>query len=142
MSELIDPRKDDIVLEIGTGSGYQTAILACLVNHIYSIERHEELAASARERLSRLGYNNVTVIHADGYQGLVDYAPYDGIIVTAAPPRTPPALISQVKPGRHLVIPVGVGSQDLLKITPTVAGKSITENITPVRFVPMIHESD
>jgi protein-L-isoaspartate(D-aspartate) O-methyltransferase len=107
MSDLIQPRAGDVVLEVGTGSGYQAAILARLVKQVYSLEIIEELAAQARVRLQRLGCDNVEVRAGNGRFGWPEHAPYDSIMVTAAAPRIPPALIEQLKPGGILVMPVG-----------------------------------
>ncbi|GAB4317249.1 MAG: protein-L-isoaspartate(D-aspartate) O-methyltransferase [Candidatus Sumerlaeia bacterium] len=139
MTELLDPRPSDIVLEIGTGSGYQSAVLSHLVQHVYTVERHPELALTARERLERLGRRNVTVLCGDGYDGWPQFAPYDGILVTAAPPAIPEELYNQIKPGRHIIIPVGAGTQDLLKITMEPDGP-VARSITPVRFVPLLRQ--
>lgn len=140
MTELLEPHKDAKVLEIGTGSGYQAAVLAPLVRHVYTIEIVRELAESAAELLRKLGYKNVTVRWGDGYQGWPEEAPFDRIIVTAAPPEVPKALIEQLKPGGKLVAPVGssVFGQDLIVIEKTREGKLRRRSIIPVMFVPMV----
>ncbi len=107
MTELLDPQPSDTVLEIGTGSGYQAAVLATLVSHVYTIEIIPALADEAARRLEELGYHNVTVRCADGYRGWPEHAPFDGIIVTAAPPTIPRPLLDQLAPGARLVVPVG-----------------------------------
>jgi protein-L-isoaspartate(D-aspartate) O-methyltransferase len=107
MTELLEPGRRDCVLEIGTGSGYQAAMLSTLVAHVYTIEIVAELAQSARNRLASLGYTNVTVRQGDGYLGWPEHAPFDRILVTAAPPELPPTLLSQLKPGGRLVAPWG-----------------------------------
>ncbi len=142
MTELLDPQSDDVVLEVGTGSGYQAAVLAHLVKHIYSVEVVEELAEGAAEVLQRLGYTNVTVRAGDGYAGWPQHAPFDGIIVTAAAGEIPPPLLRQLKPGGKLVIPVGEehGSQELLLVEVDAAGKISRQSVLPVRFVPLTGE--
>jgi protein-L-isoaspartate(D-aspartate) O-methyltransferase len=136
MTELLDPRPEDTVLEIGTGSGYQAAVLATLVRHVYTIEIVEPLAESARKRLAELGYDNVTVITGDGHRGHPEKSPYDGIIVTAAPERVPQPLLDQLRVGAKLVIPVGAYLQDLEVIERSDSGYE-TRSVLAVRFVPM-----
>ncbi len=131
----LDPK--DKVLEIGTGSGYQAAVLAEMVKEVYSIEIVKELAESARQRLKELGYKNIHVRHGDGFKGWPQQAPFDAIIVTAAPKEIPDALTAQLKTGGRMVIPVGSFSQDLYLITKTKEGLH-KERLFPVRFVPMI----
>ena len=142
MTDLIEPGPDDVVLEIGTGSGYQAAILAKLVNHIYSIEIIEALAAESTARLTRLGYDNVTTKLADGYHGWEEHAPYDAIIVTAAASHVPPPLVQQLKPGGRMIIPVGgrFMTQQLLLLEKTIDNEVITRQIAAVRFVPLTGE--
>ena len=142
MTELVEPDKDDVVLEIGTGSGYQAAVLAELVDQVYSIEIIEALASSARERLQRLGYDNVTTRLGDGYYGWKAHAPFDAIIVTAAASHVPPPLIEQLKPGGRMVIPVGAQfmTQLLLLLEKGDDGEVVTRQIGAVRFVPLTGE--
>ncbi len=142
MTDLIEPGPDDVVLEIGTGSGYQAAILAKLVNHIYSIEIIEALAAESTARLTRLGYDNVTTKLADGYHGWEEHAPYDAIIVTAAASHVPPPLVRQLKPGGRMIIPVGgrFMTQQLLLLEKTADNEVITRLVAAVRFVPLTGE--
>jgi protein-L-isoaspartate(D-aspartate) O-methyltransferase len=139
MTELLDPQPDDVVLEVGTGSGYQAAVLAHLVKHVYSVEIVEELAEGAAEVLQRLDYTNVTVRAGDGYAGWPQHAPFDGIIVTAAAGKIPPPLLQQLKPGGKLVIPVGEehGYQELLLVEVDAAGEISRQSVLPVRFVPL-----
>jgi protein-L-isoaspartate(D-aspartate) O-methyltransferase len=138
MTDLLETRPDHVVLEVGTGSGYQAAVLSSLVRQLYSIEVIEELATSAGERLQRLGYDNVEVRAGDGGLGWPEHAPYDGIIVTAAAPRVPPALIEQLKPGGRLVIPVGDSyGQDLRLIEKQADGSVKSRSVIPVAFVPL-----
>ena len=124
------------VLEIGTGSGYQTAILAQLVERVYSVERIKPLQAKARQRLRRLKLYNVHTRHADGGMGWAEKGPFDGIITTAAPERIPEDLLQQLAPGGRLVIPVGVESQQLQVVTRTAEGFE-TEIVEAVHFVPL-----
>lgn len=140
MSELLQVRKSDRVLEIGTGSGYQAAVLARLAKHVYSMELVESLAESARKTLIAGGYTNVTVRQGDGYLGWPEEAPFDRIILTAAPPEVPPALIDQLRPGGILVAPVGSGAfgQDLIVIEKAADGKLRRRSVIPVMFVPMV----
>lgn len=137
MTELLDPQPGDRMLEIGTGSGYQAAVLARLVRRVDSIEIVPELAAGARQRLRDLGYDNVEVITGDGYAGLPERAPFDGIVVTAAPESVPPALVEQLAVGARLVIPVGRHDQELRVIERTATGV-IERSEYPVRFVPFV----
>jgi protein-L-isoaspartate(D-aspartate) O-methyltransferase len=138
MTELLDPKKSHRVLEIGTGSGYQAAVLSGLVGELYSIEIVPELARSAAETLRRLGFRNVTVREGDGYQGWPDKAPFDRIILTAAPPEIPQVLLDELKPGGRLVAPVGVGVQNLVVVQKAADGRTTTRTVLPVRFVPML----
>ena len=139
MTDLLAPRRQDSVLEIGTGSGYQAAVLAQLVRQVHSVEIIAALATAAGQRLGWLGYDNISVRHADGYHGWPEHAPYDGIIVTAAAPRVPPPLVEQLKPGARLVIPVGLpGSvQELQVVEKHADGAIATRNILLVAFVPL-----
>ena len=139
MTDLVQPEVDDVVLEVGTGSGYQAAVLAKLVRRVYSMEIIEPLAKQARQRLDRLGYGNVESKLADGYFGWEEHAPYDAIVVTAAASHVPPPLIQQLKPGGRLVIPVGgrFAIQYLLLIEKSENGEILTKQITAVRFVPL-----
>ncbi|HIK45798.1 MAG TPA: protein-L-isoaspartate(D-aspartate) O-methyltransferase [Leptolyngbyaceae cyanobacterium M65_K2018_010] len=127
------------VLEVGTGSGYQTAILATLAAEVYSIEIVAPLAQQAERTLRQLGYDNVHIKQGNGYAGWAEYAPYDAIVVTAAPTRIPSALLDQLAMGGKLVVPVGYSSQTILVITRHLTGFS-TEYTIPVRFVPMVGE--
>jgi protein-L-isoaspartate(D-aspartate) O-methyltransferase len=130
----------DRVLEIGTGSGYQAAVLARLAREVYSIEIVAELAERARATLSRLGYANVRTRVGDGYRGWEEHAPYDGILVTAAPDHVPPALIAQLKAGGRMVIPVGEMFQELLLVVKAADGTTTSTRVVPVRFVPLVRE--
>lgn len=139
MSDLLNTKATDTVLEIGTGSGYQAAVLASLVKQVYSIEIIEVLAANARDRLDRLGYKNLVVRTGDGYFGWPEHAPYDGIIVTAAAPEIPQALIGQLRVGARLVIPVGFphSYQELMVVEKKANAVIETRKILGVRFVPL-----
>lgn len=139
MTDLIEPGHDDIVLEIGTGSGYQAAILAKLVQHVYSIEIIKPLADEATARLAHLGYVNVTTRLGDGYYGWEEHAPFDAIVVTAAPSHIPPSLVQQLRPGGRMIIPVGgqFMTQQLLLLEKTKDDEIITRQIAPVLFVPL-----
>ena len=142
MTELLDLDGDEKVLEIGTGSGYQAAILAELARAVYTIEIIPELSERAKAVIHELGYTNVHFRVGDGYQGWPEAAPFDAIIVTAAPPEIPQALLDQLTDdGGRLVVPVGTWDQDLLLIVKE-NGKIRKENVAPVRFVPMIHPED
>jgi protein-L-isoaspartate(D-aspartate) O-methyltransferase len=138
MTELLAPAKQHRVLEIGTGSGYQAAILAQLVAHVYTIELVPELAQSAARTLRDLGYSNVTVRQGDGYSGWPEQAPFDAIVVTAAPPDLPPALIEQLSTGGRMVVPVGSRwYQDLMVIEKQPGGEIRQRSVAAVSFVPM-----
>jgi len=139
MTELLELKKEDRVLEIGTGSGYQAAILSKLAKTCYSIEIVKVLAERAKQVLKDQNVNNVIIKHGDGYQGWPEYAPYDKVIVTAAPPEIPQELIKQLKVGGKMVIPVGEEYQELLLITKDSEQHTREEKIIPVRFVPMVH---
>ncbi|HJQ84065.1 MAG TPA: protein-L-isoaspartate(D-aspartate) O-methyltransferase [Candidatus Binatia bacterium] len=136
MTELAELRPDSRVLEIGTGSGYQAAVLAEIARAVYTIEIVEPLARSAEETLRRLGYERVRVRHGDGWRGWKEAAPFDAVVVTAAPPEVPPALLDQLAPGGRLVIPVGRDDQELQVHHRTPHGIEVTSHF-PVRFVPM-----
>ncbi len=136
MTAAIRPRPEDRVLEVGTGSGYQAAVLASIVAEVYSIEIIPELGESARRLLADLGYDNVTVRIGDGHAGWPDRAPFDAIVVTAAPGDVPPKLLEQLRVGGRLVIPVGDAEQHLIRVTRTRDGYQ-RETLLPVRFVPM-----
>lgn len=141
MTEVLEPQADQVVLEIGTGSGYQAAVLAELVRHVYSVEVVHVLAEEAKERLRRLGYHNVSIRAGDGSLGWPEHAPYDAIIVTAADPQVPQALIEQLKPGGVLVMPVG-GShfgQSLRVIRKSTDSRLDERDVLPVAFVPLTH---
>jgi protein-L-isoaspartate(D-aspartate) O-methyltransferase len=139
MTEALKLRPTDRVLEVGTGSGYGAAVLAEIVAHVDTIERHAVLAASARRLLQRLGYGNVDVHVGDGSLGWPPGAPYQAIAVTAASPTIPPALIEQLADGGRLVIPVGDGElQDLVRVTRVGPDQVLEETLTTVRFVPLI----
>jgi protein-L-isoaspartate(D-aspartate) O-methyltransferase len=137
MTSVIEPIKNYKVLEIGTGSGYQAAVLAEIVKEVYTIEIVEELYYSAKKRLEQLGYKNVNVKYADGYYGWEEQAPFDAIVVTAAAEYVPPPLLEQLKNGGKMIIPVGTPflNQNLILITKS--GEDFaTKNLLPVRFVP------
>jgi len=140
MTQAAALRPDDRVLEIGTGSGYQAAILAEIVKEVYSIEILEPLYNESRERLEKLGYANVTIKCADGYAGWKEKAPFDAIIVTAAPAEIPQALVDQLAIGGRMVIPVGEFFQSLFLLTRTESGIE-KKSLLPVRFVPMVHSA-
>jgi protein-L-isoaspartate(D-aspartate) O-methyltransferase len=140
MTELLDLQPNEKVLEIGTGSGYQGAVLSRLAKEVYSIEIVPQLARDAGERLRQLGYTNVTVKEGDGYRGWPEHAPFDGIIVTAAPSRIPEPLLEQLAPRGRMVIPVGDFFQELKVFSKDASGKITEKDILPVRFVPMTGE--
>ncbi len=136
MTEALDVQAGHSVLEIGTGSGYQAAVLAELARAVYTIEIVEPLATRARKTLSSLGYRNITVRTGNGYLGWPEHAPYDRIIVTAAPEEIPPALVQQLKVGGLLAVPVGTTDQQLRIVRRTPTGLDVIKTL-PVRFVPM-----
>ena len=144
MTELARPSPGDRVLEVGTGSGYQAAVLSRLVDKVFSVELVEPLARSAAASLGRLGYGNVVVRNGDGYLGWPDEAPFDIIMVTAAPEEVPPALVAQLARGGRLIVPVGRvwDVQDLQLIEKDAAGRTTTRSIIPVRFVPLVKKRD
>ncbi|MCC5805627.1 MAG: protein-L-isoaspartate(D-aspartate) O-methyltransferase [Opitutales bacterium] len=137
MTEVIEPKPDFRVLEIGAGSGYQAAVLAEIVDHVYTVEIVPELAEWAESRLQLAGYENVSVKHADGYHGWEEHAPFDAIVVTAASPHIPPPLIEQLKDGGRMIIPVGspFRTQQLVLVEKR-GERTRTRNILPVQFVP------
>jgi len=138
MTELLRLKGEEKILEIGTGSGYQSAVLSSLAKEVYSIEIIHSLAENARKRLKEMQYDNVIVQWGDGYLGCTEQAPFDGIIVTAAPNKIPQTLIEQLKFGGRLIIPVGDKYQQLKVLTKKDDGSITEENIIPVRFVPMV----
>jgi protein-L-isoaspartate(D-aspartate) O-methyltransferase len=142
MTDLLNVDRGDVVLEVGTGSGYQAAVLAELAKHVYTIEIVKPLAKQATERLAQLGYDNVTTRIGDGYHGWEEHAPFEAIMVTAGADHVPPPLIRQLKPGGKMIIPVDTGpfTQDLLLVEKTSPGTVETRQILPVRFVPLTGE--
>ncbi|HYN14491.1 MAG TPA: protein-L-isoaspartate(D-aspartate) O-methyltransferase [Terriglobales bacterium] len=147
MLEALALRPEDVVLEVGTGSGYETAVLAELVRTVYSIERIASLTERARAVLERLGYSNVSVAHGDGSLGLPEAAPFDAIVVSAAAPHVPASLMDQLRDGGRLVIPVGSGFAQELQLVRKIGDASTTMYLDGVRFVPLIgregfHEMD
>ena len=139
MTELLELNGNERILEVGTGSGYQAAILSPLVKEVYSIEIVKSLAENADKKLKEMQYQNVRVKWGDGYEGWAAHAPYDAIIVTAAPDQVPQILIDQIKIGGRLVLPVGTYFQKLKVITKMNDGDIGEKNIISVRFVPMVH---
>jgi protein-L-isoaspartate(D-aspartate) O-methyltransferase len=139
MTDLLEPAPDDVVLEVGTGSGYQAAVLAPLVRRLCTIEIVEPLGRSAAARLVRLGYDNVEVRIGDGYNGWETCGPFDSIIVTAAAGHVPPPLVRQLKPGGRMIIPVGgpFAPQQLVLVEKRADGQVSTRQLLPVRFVPL-----
>jgi protein-L-isoaspartate(D-aspartate) O-methyltransferase len=135
MTDLLEPHAGDTVLEVGAGVGYQAAILSELVKQVYSIELIEELALQTRRRLQRLGYRNIEIGVGNGYYGWSEHAPFDKIMVTAAPDLIPPPLISQLKPGGRIVIPTGIpDKQQLVVLEKSADGKLTTREVLAVRF--------
>ena len=141
MTEALELKPNERVLEIGTGSGYQAAVLSLLARQVYSIEIVEQLGKQAEARLQQMGYANVRVRIGNGYNGWPEVAPFDAIIVTAAPPDVPPALVAQLGPGGRMVVPVGRDWQDLIRLRRTAKGLE-RESLLPVRFVPMVPEGE
>jgi protein-L-isoaspartate(D-aspartate) O-methyltransferase len=139
MTDLLEPEAGDSVLEVGTGSGYQAAVLAEIVESVRTIEIIEPLGESARQRLETLGYDNVEVRIGDGYYGWPEQAPFDGIVVTAVASHVPPPLLAQLKPGGRMIIPVGSRflTQQLVLVEKDADGTVTTRQILPVRFVPL-----
>lgn len=139
MTDLLEPGPDDVMLEVGTGSGYQAAVLAALVRRVYTMEIVPELGRSAAERLARLGCANVETRVGDGYYGWPEAGPFDGIVVTAVAGHIPPPLIRQLKPGGRMVVPLGqpFGVQQLVRVTKDAQGNLTTQQVLPVRFVPL-----
>ena len=143
MTDLLEPQAGDVVLEVGTGVGYQAAILAELVQQVYSVEIIDELTQHAKRRLMRLGYRNIEVRTGNGYYGWPEHAPFDKIIVTAAPDLIPPPLLAQLKPGGRMVIPAGIpDEQQLMLVEKAENGTLVTSNILPVRFSELEGDSD
>jgi protein-L-isoaspartate(D-aspartate) O-methyltransferase len=140
MTDLLQPEAGHSLLEIGTGSGYQSAILSLLCARVYTVEVVRELGEAAASRLQMLGYDNIETRIGNGYAGWPEHAPYDGIIVTAAAPFIPPALVHQIKPGGRLVIPVGerYGQQELMLVTKGANGVTHQKTILGVAFVPLV----
>jgi protein-L-isoaspartate(D-aspartate) O-methyltransferase len=137
MTEQLDPKPTDRVLEIGTGSGYQAAVLSLLVAEVYTIEIIEPLAKRAEADLKRLGYDNVKVLAGDGYKGWPDHAPFDAIIVTCAPDQIPQPLVGQLRDGGRMIIPVGPSDNQQLYLLQKHGAKVEQQARLPVRFVPM-----
>ena len=143
MTDLLEAQAGDVVLEVGTGVGYQAAILAELVQQVYSVEIIDELTQHAKRRLMRLGYRNIEVRTGNGYYGWPEHAPFDKIIVTAAPDLIPPPLLAQLKPGGRMVIPAGIpDEQQLMLVEKAENGTLATSNILPVRFSELEGDSD
>ena len=142
MTDLLEPEADHVVLEVGTGSGYQAAILSRLVKQVYSLEIVEPLAQRAAKALQRLGYDNVECRAGDGYNGWPEHAPFDGIMVTAAAPTIPPPLIEQLKPGGRLVLPLGLPhyNQELMVVEKHTSGETTVRDVLGVVFVPLTGE--
>jgi protein-L-isoaspartate(D-aspartate) O-methyltransferase len=138
MLEALSLSGSEKVLEVGTGSGYQTALLAELANNVYSIERHAALAHDAEHVLQRLGYGNIKVLVGDGSEGLPDAAPFDAIIVSAAAPRIPPALFEQLSEGGRMIVPVGPANAQELQLVRKENGRASVTNLEGCRFVPLI----
>ncbi|MBF0217325.1 MAG: protein-L-isoaspartate(D-aspartate) O-methyltransferase [Candidatus Omnitrophica bacterium] len=141
MTEQASLGKDERVLEIGTGSGYQTAILGEIVREVYSIEVNRSLAEQASRKLEVLGYENVKVKYGDGYGGWPGQAPFDAIIITAAPPVIPEELLDQLKEGGRMIVPAGTTHQEIYRVTKLVEGYK-KEELIAVRFVPMVRYAD
>jgi len=141
MTELVKPRQGHKVLDVGTGSGYQAAVLAEIVDQVYGVEIVCDLADAASRRLTDLGYTNATIRCGDGYAGWKEHAPFDAIVVAAAPKQVPPPLLEQLKPGGKLVIPVGDRQQELRLYRKESDGTVSMKHVTPVRFVPFVRKA-
>jgi protein-L-isoaspartate(D-aspartate) O-methyltransferase len=143
MTELVAPDSTDCALEIGTGSGYQAAVLSTIVDSVYTIEIFSELATTASKRLDRLGYDNVVVRNADGFKGWPARAPFDVIIVTAAPEEVPPPLVDQLADGGRMIVPVGpTGQTQSLTLVTKKDGEVSKRQLAPVRFVPFLRKEN
>jgi protein-L-isoaspartate(D-aspartate) O-methyltransferase len=142
MTSLLDLSKTDRVLEIGTGSGYQAAVLGEIAGMVYTIEIREDLGLQAKGLLQRLGYSNVHVRIGNGYRGWPEEAPFDAIIVTASPPDIPETLVAQLKVGGRMVVPVGAGAVQNLELLTKTPNGVLSKDMVPVRFVPMIGDRD
>jgi len=142
MLEILHLTSNDTVLEIGTGSGYVTALLAELTAQVFSVERHPTLADNASQVLAALGYTNVRIFTGDGALGLPTVAPFDAIIVSAAANQMPPALLSQLREGGRMIIPIGSSDSQQLQFIRIVNGQPVVSLREPVRFVPLVHNSD
>jgi protein-L-isoaspartate(D-aspartate) O-methyltransferase len=140
MTELARPAPADRALEIGTGSGYQAAVLSRLVSSVHTVERDDALLQQASARLAALGYDNVTVVRGDGYRGWPAAAPYDIVLVTAAPEEVPEALVEQLRPGGRLLIPVGTYAQELRVVEKDADGRTRARRVAPVMFVPLVKD--
>jgi protein-L-isoaspartate(D-aspartate) O-methyltransferase len=140
MVEALQPEPDDRVLEIGTGTGYEAAVLAELAGEIWSIERFPELAEQARAILARLGYSNVHVVQGDGSRGLPEHAPFTKILVAAGAPSVPPSLLAQLSEGGSLVIPVGSRTDQQIQVVRKTGGEFVTTSRELCRFVPLVGE--
>ncbi|HXM22937.1 MAG TPA: protein-L-isoaspartate(D-aspartate) O-methyltransferase [Terriglobales bacterium] len=138
MLEVLALDPSNVVLEVGTGSGYQTALLSELARQVYSVERHASLARAAEATLARLGYTNVKVLLGDGSHGLPEHAPFDAIVVSAAAPRIPPPLFEQLREGGRIAIPVGPAHGQELQLVRKQAGQPVVTNLEGCRFVPLI----
>lgn len=140
MTEALDLQGEERVLEIGTGSGYQAAILGELAAEVYTVERHQDLAKTASQRLQDMGYENIHVIQGDGTEGLPEHAPFQGVIVTAAAPEVPRPLLEQLDEGGRLIMPVGSRGGQVLKLYQRREGDFSVKALSPVAFVPLIGE--
>ncbi len=144
MTHFVAPQKDHRVLDVGTGSGYQAAVLSRLVKQVYGVERIETLAEQARQRFRELGYDNIQIKVGDGVEGWIEHAPYDGIVVAAAAPYVPTALVAQLKSPGKMVIPLGQPSmsQELVLLEKSETGEISTRNLLPVAFVPLVSDTE
>lgn len=144
MTQLLSPQDDHIILDIGTGSGYQAAILSRIVKTVYGVEIIDDLAVEARQRFARLGYDNIEIMIGDGNYGWPENGPYDGIVVAATSPIIPPDLVEQLVPGGIMIIPIGLPymSQELVLVKKYLDGEIETSDILPVAFVPLVGQVD